>query len=366
MHCALQFEDPDRTALVLAHLEALSPADKAAALSPAWFRDVWERHCDAHSGTPSPPASWLAWATRLRNSGPWPSALEEADNGVVAWETPGSADEALADLLDTIDPDSNTAEMLREALPFLLQADDMEQPIARTAAILLTHLLLAERLSAADVRALCPLLQSQLASSPPASRYAQLVSELGEGAERIVSANWSAASLDLVDTLIAYPCPDEQARLRFGALVLSRLQAFAHRLQPNERAFAQQLSEELRLDIPWPVGSGSEPEQQVLPPSTGWPTVLLYSLQERVTGRVKQFLERRYEGIRVHISGDKVGTARLKHQIQESSLVVVATRHAKHAATDFIERERPATARLIYPSGGGAASMIDAIVHALS
>jgi len=83
----------------------------------------------------------------------------------------------------------------------------------------------------------------------------------------------------------------------------------------------------------------------------------LYTLQPGVAERVRHMIEAAAADVTVHISSDHTGTDHLRSICRMADVVVLATRAAKHSATEFIERQmRPGTIKLM-PAGKGAVSM---------
>lgn len=89
--------------------------------------------------------------------------------------------------------------------------------------------------------------------------------------------------------------------------------------------------------------------------------VAVYTLTERAGRQFKQVLEGRAAGVSVALCYDQDGSKRLKQQARQADLFVVVTASAKHAATDFIEANRPTELPTLRPSGKGAASMLRAV-----
>jgi hypothetical protein len=90
-------------------------------------------------------------------------------------------------------------------------------------------------------------------------------------------------------------------------------------------------------------------------------SVGLYSLTESALRQVKRILEKQYPGVKVSLNSDLVGTTRLKQLARQSDLFVMATASAKHAATEFIDANRPTSLPTLRAAGKGAASMIAAL-----
>jgi hypothetical protein len=83
--------------------------------------------------------------------------------------------------------------------------------------------------------------------------------------------------------------------------------------------------------------------------------------------RAANLIEGICSNVKVRLSHDHGGSDKLKGIARDSDYVIVVTQSAKHAATDFIKAQRPKNAHeLIYPSGRGAASIVNALKHAIA
>ncbi|MEG4407456.1 hypothetical protein [Microcoleus sp. MON2_D5] len=75
--------------------------------------------------------------------------------------------------------------------------------------------------------------------------------------------------------------------------------------------------------------------------------------------RVKTILEAACQPITVDLSHDRGGNDRLSQWVRNSDLVVMATASAKHAATGFIEANRPQhLSPILFMNSKGNASML--------
>jgi 5,10-methylene-tetrahydrofolate dehydrogenase/methenyl tetrahydrofolate cyclohydrolase len=92
----------------------------------------------------------------------------------------------------------------------------------------------------------------------------------------------------------------------------------------------------------------------------------IYTLTESSGHRAQQLLQNWFPDLDVRVSNDHGGSDHLKNIARQSDFLIVAAKSAKHAATDFIKAERPADkSPLIYPSGKGSSSIVDAVFSAL-
>lgn len=88
-------------------------------------------------------------------------------------------------------------------------------------------------------------------------------------------------------------------------------------------------------------------------------SVLIYTLTETVAIRVKNILEATCQQVTVHLSHHKGGDERLLQWVRNSDLVVMVTASAKHAATNFIEANRPSHLQpILLVNTKGSASML--------
>jgi hypothetical protein len=90
-------------------------------------------------------------------------------------------------------------------------------------------------------------------------------------------------------------------------------------------------------------------------------TIAIYTLTEAVAQRVRSIIKSVCGRAVVHLTHDKVGSERLRQLARGSDIFVMATSSAKHAATGFIEANRPRQLPLLRPAGKGSASMLRAL-----
>jgi hypothetical protein len=88
------------------------------------------------------------------------------------------------------------------------------------------------------------------------------------------------------------------------------------------------------------------------------PAILLYSLDSGSLQRTASAIERRWPEARVQVSAAKVGDQSLKQHARNADIVVLATRRAAHAATNFIQANKGEQTEIVFPDGSGSASMM--------
>src|SRR6266567_3280659 len=94
--------------------------------------------------------------------------------------------------------------------------------------------------------------------------------------------------------------------------------------------------------------------------------VAIYTLTDPAATRAAEFLTRNFDDVVVEVSNDHVASDRLRTLARAADIFVVATRSAKHAATTFIEAQRPPGRPIVYAAGKGSASLIRALFSYIS
>ena len=362
VQCALSLKDPVVTRQVAGDVEACDEMVRRAVLSPPWFGDVWRDHVAgiaagagaAPAAQVPDPSSWIEMLSLLLN-GTAVDAPALVDDQAAAWLPVGRADREVNTLLVQFDPSGMPFERLTSVLPRLLESITDEEPAPCTAGTCVTLLALNEELTPAAVRALLEALRLAVASAP--TDYADLLESVSSVLPRALSLSTADWFLDLVDHLLAAPAASAEARVGFCTQVLTRLHVLSRRLDPSQRLLADLLSRDVGLVLDWAPGEDIATQVDALG-AAPTATVLLYSLQTAALSRVKKALERLSAHITVHVSEEHDGSSRLKSQVQNSDVLVLATRRATHAATGFIEKWRRADSVLVYAPGAGSASML--------
>jgi hypothetical protein len=153
--------------------------------------------------------------------------------------------------------------------------------------------------------------------------------------------------------------------LNFAA---NKFTQFARRVEPAQWDFLSLLVRDLHqeellaliAEYGAPAEEATTTPADVLTYLTG-KTITIYTLTEAVAQRVRSIIQSVCESAVVHLSHDKVGSDRLRQLARGSDIFIMATASAKHAATGFIEANRPGQLPLLRPSGKGSASMLRAL-----
>ncbi|NGY60384.1 hypothetical protein G7043_15755 [Lentzea sp. NEAU-D13] len=306
--------------------------------------------------TPEPQPVISSWselvAAMSDNSPAVRNVLREA--GWQDWPSPAQNDDEIAGLLDGLGDEA--AEQAWSAVGAFLEATGYDDPAGRSAEAFILNALTHSRFKPGDLLVIQALLGVALRGAPNADDYEHLLREIGSESDRWVAPERASAVLDIVDSLVLSACPDEVARQQLGYRLLTPLSRHSERLDLADIAFARVLDGELGLGLPWQTELGDEHAE-----SEAWHSanvnVLLYSLDEKVLGRVTEQLRSIAPNARVTSSSDHVGGPRLRQWVQNADLVVLITRCAKHAATGFISGHT-SSEKIAYVDGSGSASLL--------
>lgn len=268
-------------------------------------------------------------------------------------------DAALADLLSGLS-DVGYESVWRYALsPFMQEVSRSGVSLPLTLAQI-TASSIGQRRDPANLAVLDLLLELFLRTSPSADDYDEFLEHLTMRVQEWVASETASQALDFVDRLAAFATPDPQVRAQAALELLAPLNRHAQRLDEACLASARSLSDELELELVWPAWqeeSSSDSAVTVLPAH-----VLVYGMDAGVLERVQQWMADRYPQVKLSLSGDKVGSSRLREVARHADFSVLITQCATHAATNFISQHAQA---VVYPKGAGSVSVVRAIVDAL-
>lgn len=374
LRCAYETGALELAGLASSALEGLDPSDREAILRQRWYRDQWNA-VQADAGTESAddlPTDWAAWLRWVDKDPDSKRALRVAQEGAVQWSADDiSSDsqrvEELASLLGS-NRSGPALDIVRLALPHLLtclrRSDDPAlRPIYETVFLLLAYDSLH---SAGDLEVLLDLLQDFLTMGADADQYQNVVSALSDVWRSVDSPRYLDWALDTLEVLVTYPSGSDKERGQFASEVMASLAKWARRVDGYQWDLARNLFDDIGAgaQIEGIYGSAAaslprpeEPDEDVKA-TTNIKRVAVYSLTESVLLRVRNLIEKSMPGLTVDLCSDKVGTDRLKQLARQADIFLMASRSAKHAATDFIKANRRADKPLLIASGSGSASLV--------
>jgi hypothetical protein len=319
------------------------------------------------------PHNWLEWLSHLYTEPTWSRALEVARQGATEWSVKALLRESnalnlLAQQLSAYPAAAETT--LHNCLPFFLEffRNDDEFPRRACAdiySILLDVLTLSTQGGEDDLTLFNELVMAQLSLGMEATKYADVLSNAEDLWGRYASPSKVDWVLDLIDSLVLYPSTAEERRSALLNFAANKFTQFARRVEPAQWDFLSLLVRDLHQEelLALIAEYGAPAEEATTTPAdtltylTG-KTITIYTLTEAVAQRVRSIIQSVCESAVVHLSHDKVGSDRLRQLARGSDIFIMATASAKHAATGFIEANRPGQLPLLRPSGKGSASML--------
>ncbi len=362
--------------------------EKEALLNSRQLRMLWQ-YLNEESGdqvsqtaVENTPKDWITWLSYLEQPEFCDRALAIARTGAVEWkvddllESPGAIGK-LEEFLQA-PPHAAAEDVLYNALPHLLaffQRDEKwpRRQFLNVYAIILDLLVMSTEGGDDDLIIFNDLLQALLTLGVGRDKYKDSIGYAVELWNKYASPAKLDWALDLADLLIIYPCPSEKIRQNFLFVVSGQIGKFVRRISAGQLNFIQQLHGDIGqaeafnelIDSYGLAPKEITRDAQDVFVKLSSKTVAIYTLTERVAKRVKNALEARCNDINVHISNDKAGTDRLRQLARNVDIFVMATASAKHAATEFIEANRPKELPILRPQGKGSASMMEAIYNFL-
>jgi hypothetical protein len=315
------------------------------------------------------PSSWVDWVGRLSGPAQWKAAVQVAEVGAREWifedlAGDASAVSVVADALLEDRPEWAQS-ALRDAFPFLVEFLLPGSPDPRTKR-LLDALFLAvamdEQVSVPQLRVLVRLAEARIDLGLSPDEYAEVVTQLQNAIEAIASPVAASEALGTLDMLVASPCAHVQARQAFVTYLVTLFNRWYRRIDVSQWALLSLLGGELDVPIPVPSQEDGEPERDSMWDRLARKRVALYSLREPVLRRVEEILRMLCPSVDVRTFADHVGGSNaLRTAAATADVFVVATAAAKHAATIFIDANRPGGLSTLYARGQGSASMLDAL-----
>jgi hypothetical protein len=322
------------------------------------------------------PTSWTKWFQQAAEGRAVPNAIQIAERAVVEWSAEDfSAQDsrAVAGFLNC-DIAPQAMRLVKDALPHFLQFIERSAEPARHRELLddIAVLLMSEEdLGVADVQVVANLAGLLLEIGLSAERYRQLVEDFCNLWERVDSPAYLDAAIDMLDVLLTQACPNPGVREALFRKLIASFQRWQRRIRPDQWVLLAELASELgasevvkavRLPEDEADGAHAAPTRGAL----AGKMVAIYTLTDPAATRAAEFLTRNFDDVVVEVSNDHVASDRLRTLARAADIFVVATRSAKHAATTFIEAQRPPGRPIVYAAGKGSASLIRALFSYIS
>jgi hypothetical protein len=374
VRCAIEIDSLDAMTVARSAVSDLAEADRLRVVSSKLYATPWERIERVLGGDENRPSSnnWLGWFELATSPGTFDNALEVAERSVVEWTSAAltAADSRAISQLLNQDLSAGALRRVKDGLPHLLHFIDRATDAAQHRSLLddlSTLLLLDDAPSVADVAVLVNLLGSLFELGAASDRRRELTEDFAALFTRIDAAAYLDSAIDLFDIVLTFAANDPGPRDISLSTLLAAVQRWRRRVRPDQWLIVQDLAAE--------VGAGEAirslvPEATAVTPTDPMPdrsalsgkTVAIYSLAESAAARARDFLQRYFEGVSVVVSSEHVASDRLASIARTAEVFVIATRSAKHAATTFIEAQRPPNRPPLYAAGKGSVSLLRAVL----
>lgn len=320
------------------------------------------------------PVNWLEWLSYLDKQPNWERAIYIARQGGIEWDVYSllshpQAIEDFCELLETVTSKSET--IVHNALPHMLAFFQKDEQFPRRDFLTLYYLLLELLVYSTqggddDLVLFNELTNALLILGVETSKYIELVDNYLELWNKFAAPKRVDRILDLIDLLISYPCPVKEKREQILFAIAQSLRQFKDRIDETQWVIFRALVKDLQLEqsIPDLLTEQTQLEAKIESDDNIYyklkdKSLLIYTLTETAAIRVKSILEARCREVSIYLSHDKGGNKQLGQWVKNSDIVVMVTASAKHAATGFIEANRPShLAPILLVNSKGSASML--------
>lgn len=362
-------------------LSSAPPDMRERILSVARWRSLWEAIFprgsisvqSAHS--PSLPSDgggpgWLNWLEKVCSEPDWPEALATAEQGAEEWSVEEEArrPDRVAAVTKRIEEVSGPSEeMLYLALPhlmrFYLDRAGPQRVFKSVYGALFERCIYDPGANTESVRTAGVLLEALAAAGVDGEKCAAHIRDvisLWDGRPSPDLLDWG---LDLLDRLIVSQAVLREALIEFAGAVRAQLIRWFTRRQPAQYALFTQLCAELFIEPGLPAerrdgDSADAGDVDALTRLVATRSIALYSLREETIERVHSVLAGLSPSADVRRYSDHVGSEPLRHAARHADIFLIVTGAAKHAATTFIEANRPPGAITLRCHQTGSATLL--------
>lgn len=352
-------------------IDALDVGERESLLASAPFRSLWQS-IGTQSGA-KPPASWQEWFGRLHEA-EFTEALDVLAHAVTEWPAALLKDPVevagFEQALLSVPDKAPAADRLADALPTLVSWTLEDPAFPRSSMLpvydtLLIHLMIGVRRSGAVFESAAVMIRALLSLGLSQSRYRTLLDDclmLNGDAMSKRTVYWM---LDILEETLLNSCVDEEARRSFWYAACARLMQMKAFFSPGQKIVFDKLLTELgwaavREKEERVAQATADIQRQQLQAVLDSNFVAIYTLTESAGRQAANILKEVAPSIRVETSHDKVGSVALRNMAHHADIFVMVTASAKHAATGFIQQERPYKP-ILYVNGRGASSIMRAI-----
>ena len=353
MHAALNLGSAEAAARAVALVDRLPAVDRGALLSQAVERGFYGQLVERNQGT-RVPEGWMDWL-----QGEWPDRPDLLRDWSSTWESDAAATQEEADtlageLLDALNDERRGR--VRNGLPVLVRwlvAHDGLLPSSIPLAVTICDIMLGSDPGRAERRAALDLLDEILLAGCSADEYRTVVTALSDQLALLGAreADWLAGVLD-VQLLSAVP--DTGLRDELFTEALGVTVSWYGRIDEAEAAVLKKLFMHADLDYNPPPADQSDAQGSRR--TKAFKRVGIYSLSESAAKNAADWIRDEWPGVEVRLSHARANNSELDGLVRSSDVVLMHTSHAKHSATNAIERSVE-TSRLVRVNGRGATSL---------
>ncbi|WP_350326840.1 protein DpdD [Pectobacterium aroidearum] len=224
-------------------------------------------------------------------------------------------------------------------------------------------LAMEQSVSQADIKLAAMATDRFLQGSVSQEAYQQSGAMLELIVERASSFRNLSALCELIELFLDAPVQDLATLTSLWLSVQSFVSGIWARLDPTTRTVMRNLATDVLGEgaesvFPAEKDSGTADAEDELPDLSG-ARVAIYSLTEGAARRAKQMLETLFTGIRVDICHAHTATDKLVNQAKQADYFIFSAGSATHQAFYAVSAQRR---DLIYPTGKGAGSMLNAFI----
>ena len=325
-------------------------------------------------GVASVVTSWLEWFEFVDKGDKAEGAVELAKQHSKEWNTAkvvatGASASEFAKLVAK-DRDEKSKEIVRNAMPHLvgsflvdLEPSRIGKPIYQA---LTDVLIYDDSIGPDDLTAVEQLVEAVLVSAPSHEESNNDFKSSVEIVEYLWSSVASARNLDwaisMLDLFIDVGAANHSNPGGVYTKVIDSVQGWKRRVTDEQWSVLELLGSDLGfdnyLDGIKPVETDAETTEVEIGDLLAGKSIAVFSLTERIAKRFGQMAESLFAGIKLHYVHDKSLTDRMKSLSKSADIFVINTWDAKHAATNGIKDNRPASMVTLEPDGKSSSSLL--------
>lgn len=362
---AFEEEDAAQAQLAVYYVESLSLPDRESLLRRGKYATIW-RHLREISLS-----GWTQWLQSLGN----PSFTQYQDlarRAVRKWpaqEQLGS-ESNVKSFLESLSYAVQTEQghkRLTDCLPILFEWVVMDERFPTDEPVpvyleLLECFALTERISEEALASFSMLFEGVLRCRLSRKDYKRTVDAaiiLNDTVNAARAIDWR---IDLVEAVVDNQATDQSKREELLWGVLEKFRQLHIPITDWRKDALVRFSRILGVEDDSRLASLSINGETISPISSlGGQHVAVYTLTENAGRRFAEILSGLAPTVKVTINSDYVGSTALKQLARTADIFLIAARTAKHAATEFVMNNRPKEKPVIYPSGKGTSSMLQAL-----